>query len=303
MPPSTLPTSRSFITNLINSLPALPPRSANATNNAAPNPLYSAPESVKKQLFTLHVLFPNEFLPALDLLDRHLVTRFRIRKEPAEVNVADPNEGSVAEASTLMLSGENDAAQAQAEATDERSALSPITAATGATGKMDVTDAEMREPLGHLNDDDFPPTAREELDEHCDANTVYYVRSAQHRSSRYSTSYDNTTSYEVRLNAWNCSCPAFAFAAFPSIHPEPPVPRLDNQKSWQVNSEGEASVEDDNERGWLFGGMSLGEDTPPVCKHLLACVLAERCKIFEDFVEIRDISIEEAAGWAAGWGD
>ena len=55
---------------------------------------------------------------------------------------------------------------------------------------------------------------------------------------------------------------------------------------------------------WIFGGLSLGDDMPPVCKHLLACVLAERCKgLFGGFVEERDVSVEEAAGWAAGWGD
>ena len=55
---------------------------------------------------------------------------------------------------------------------------------------------------------------------------------------------------------------------------------------------------------WIFGGISLGDGMPPVCKHLLACVLAERCKgLFGGFVEERDVSVEEAAGWAAGWGD
>lgn len=56
---------------------------------------------------------------------------------------------------------------------------------------------------------------------------------------------------------------------------------------------------------WVFGGMSLGEDgVPPVCKHLLACVLVDRCKgLFGACVEERRVSVEEAAGWAAGWGD
>jgi hypothetical protein len=56
--------------------------------------------------------------------------------------------------------------------------------------------------------------------------------------------------------------------------------------------------------GWTFGGITLGFDMPPVCKHLLACVLAERvCGLFGQFVEEKDVSVEEAAGWAAGWGD
>ena len=41
-----------------------------------------------------------------------------------------------------------------------------------------------------------------------------------------------------------------------------------------------------------------------MCKHLLACVFVERCKgLFGGFVEDREVGVEEAAGWAAGWGD
>jgi hypothetical protein len=55
---------------------------------------------------------------------------------------------------------------------------------------------------------------------------------------------------------------------------------------------------------WAFGGVSLGEKMPPVCKHLLACVLAERCNgVFGECVEQKRVSVEAAAGWAAGWGD
>lgn len=54
--------------------------------------------------------------------------------------------------------------------------------------------------------------------------------------------------------------------------------------------------------GWQFGGLAKGEDAP-VCKHLLACVLVERCAAFKHFVVEREISGEEMAGWAAGWGD
>ena len=65
-----------FITELINSLSVLQPSAANPQDTTS-NPLNFASEAAKKQLLTLHVLFPNELLPALDLLDRRLVTRFR----------------------------------------------------------------------------------------------------------------------------------------------------------------------------------------------------------------------------------
>ena len=118
--------------------------------------------------------------------------------------------------------------------------------------------------------------------------TLYYIRSAQLRTSRFNTSYDTTTTYEVRLPVWNCSCPAFAFAAFP------PSSTADT-----YHDEGE-----ELDGLWNFGGVSRGEGMPPVCKHLLACVLVERCGgLFRRFLEERSVGVGEAAGWAAGWGD
>ncbi|KAL9614436.1 MAG: hypothetical protein Q9204_008833 [Flavoplaca sp. TL-2023a] len=73
-----LPKTRSHLTSLFASFPPHPyqpdqnnppPQSQN------PNPLVPSPPALKPLLLTLHVLFPNELLPALDLLDRRLVTR------------------------------------------------------------------------------------------------------------------------------------------------------------------------------------------------------------------------------------
>ena len=61
--------------------------------------------------------------------------------------------------------------------------------------------------------------------------------------------------------------------------------------------------EDEGQDSWRFGGARLGNGMAPVCKHILACVLVERCEMFKAFVEEKEVSVEEAAGWAAGWGD
>ena len=53
---------------------------------------------------------------------------------------------------------------------------------------------------------------------------------------------------------------------------------------------------------WRFGGLTLG-DRVPACKHLLACVVAERCGGFGGLVEEREVEVDEIGGWAAGWGD
>jgi hypothetical protein len=285
MPSATLPTSRHFVTQLLNSLPL------ERVHTTESNPLSAVPEAAKKQLLSLQVLFPNEFLPALDLLDRRLVTRLRIgddqeHQEQSKTEAVGQEAGEVLPANELIGeevgSGMTSPTLVPAdELTTTRQVAPSITedqimTDTVVTSLYDAT----------LNTQD----------------TIYYVRSAQQRSSRYSTSYDTTTSYEVRLCAWNCSCPAFAFAAYPAVYPEPDVSRYDPLEEQTHARLGNKDSKLDRER--VFGGISLGESIPPVCKHLLACVLAERVSgLFGGFIEDRMISVEEAAGWAAGWGD
>ena len=99
---------------------------------------------------------------------------------------------------------------------------------------------------------------------------VYYVQSV-------------TTRYEVRVKAWNCSCAGFAFAAY---------------------SEDGMSGEWEGMEKMIWGGDSLdgGEGLPPVCKHLVACVLVEECGgLFGGKVERKTVDVEEAAGMAASW--
>ena len=54
---------------------------------------------------------------------------------------------------------------------------------------------------------------------------------------------------------------------------------------------------------WWGGLMRVekGEEVP-LCKHLLACVLAERWEMVRGMVGEREVGREEMAGWAAGWG-
>lgn len=261
----SLPTSRLFITQLLGSLPSSPSHSCDSGN-----PLSGVLETARKQLLSLQVLFPNEFLPALDLLDRRLVTRLVTSNDSRETN------NTKKEASTVHAESDNH--------TINEPAIHPSVALDTSTTSVDNTPIPDAPPP----DIDIASTKSH--------NSIFYVRSAQQRSSRYTPSYDSTTSYQVRLRAWNCSCPAFAFAAFEAVHLEPAIPVHD----------GNAGPAEDDTRvnAWMFGGVSLGETVPPVCKHLLACVLVERCGgLFGGFVEERVVSVEEAAGWAAGWGD
>jgi hypothetical protein len=131
---------------------------------------------------------------------------------------------------------------------------------------------------------------------------VYLVRSAQQPSSyhRRDERFSNPMNacYEVRTKAWNCSCPAFAFSEFPgedvaedAITMPPNLPALRPTKAG-------------DKMEWSFGGLSIEGLAPvPVCKHLLACVLGERCPgLFGNGLEDKQLSREEYAGWCAGWG-
>ena len=309
-PPHPLPDPRTLLTALVN---ALPPEPANTTTS---NPLATLPQSSKNLLLTLHVLFPHELLPALDLLDRRLVTRFQIhtRASRSDVSTAPGSKASTSTSTAPALRAPSppeqrssaDAAPSIARTASQDANASPNSHVSGLirTAGAPSQDAEI------AGDADVEGVAGEDAASRrrgavprnpelaCGSASVgagsyvYYVRSAQRRTSRYGTSIDATSSYEVRLRAWNCSCPAFAFAAFPAS---------------VVGTEGEAVLDEEQERdtraGWKFGGVGLGGGTPPVCKHLLACVLGEWCELFKGFIEERDVSVEEAAGWAAGWGD
>ena len=297
-PVSPLPSSRHFVTQLLDSLVA-PPSIGQATvenKNANTNPLNNVPDATRKQLLSLQVLFQNEFVPALDLLDRRLVTRFRIcdgEELAARATGAEQRDATTAQDVQMVDNEEILLPHHESAQTEQPDTHTPA----GNTNESPAPD----EPSNH--------TATTTAPEPSNLNTIYYVRSAQHRPSRFSTSYDTLATYQVRLLGWNCSCPAFAFAAFPAGQTAPLVP-LDTSahsvESHQLYDPAQRAEDRTKEEGmeWIFGGMSLGDGMPPVCKHLLACVLAERCKgLFGGLVEERDVSVEEAAGWAAGWGD
>jgi hypothetical protein len=202
-------TPRQILSSLIHSIPATSPA------QRGQNPLRDLNTETRNIFLTLYAQFEKEFLPALDLLDRGLVTRVHVQ----ESNPDDTNSQNKSS-----------------------------------------------------------------------SKSIYLVRSAQQHHTRHG-SIDHANHYEVRLEAWSCSCPAFTFSAFPAeVVPSPP-PRA-----------GSNMVFSPDEAQCIFGGVTRGEDTP-VCKHLLACVLVQNCGMFAGFVEEREVSVEELTGWAAGLGD
>ncbi|KAI0202569.1 hypothetical protein F4808DRAFT_449627 [Astrocystis sublimbata] len=252
-------------------VPSAPPPSTN-------NPLKLIPPAYRSILTTLHVLYPTTLLPALDLLDRRLVTR----KPQAEDNGIPSAE---------EMNEMNDISNPQ-DPNNPQDIRNPQAA------KQSQAEAKA-EPLYHL------------------------VRSAQPQSHRHRDQpYSGGRVYAVRLPSWNCTCAAFAFAAFP------PLPSRNSLRNASSPDESEYVISDyhdeeiktrdeDEVMGndmdtdmntkanttdkWEFGGLSTdgkdGSTGVPCCKHLLACVLAERWSaVLGGYMEERLVSREEAAG-------
>ncbi|OTA53290.1 hypothetical protein K449DRAFT_426790 [Hypoxylon sp. EC38] len=140
--------------------------------------------------------------------------------------------------------------------------------------------------------------------------SFYIVRSAQPQHPRRrqaSSDASSGPSYVVRLKAWNCTCAAFAFAAFPREDREQHSYVIDPHSispttASRIGGE-DISVKDAE---WQFGALSLdgteGSGIPgvPCCKHLLACVLAERwSSLLGGYVDERVVGREEGAGLVA----
>ncbi|EOA88585.1 uncharacterized protein SETTUDRAFT_27389 [Exserohilum turcica Et28A] len=311
------PRNRRFVTRLLTSLDlaATPPDHDRLA--AAPvtplepnhNPLARAPDAARRLLLALQVLFPTEFVPALDLLDRRLVTRFRLLDQSSIASAAIASTDEVreghAEAERHVTMQGGDEHEQHEEAIHMRNAHDASKHHNTRTPSSSNDDTTVQEPNTTTTTTTTPPPIPQIPPIH----NTYYVRSAQHRSSRHApASYDATTSYQVRLAAWNCSCPAFAFAAFPAGIDDDEVDDTyhypENEQNHAYEQEYEYEEQEQQHPACSFGGMTLGDHMPPVCKHLLACVLAESCPtLFGAFVQEKHVTLAEAAAWAAGWGD
>ncbi|KAF6821329.1 ubiquitin carboxyl-terminal hydrolase family protein [Colletotrichum sojae] len=256
-----LQTPRAVLTSLVNSLVSVPPQPSTAS--PAENPLKSLPQPHRSLLVTLHVLFPSLVLPALDLLDRNLVTRV----------VLDPTAPSPDDPADPADVNDSDAAPDPAPAPADARAQQPPSSQEDADGDrgMNTTGPDRSVP---------EPTA------------FHLVRSAaSRRNQAAAATASSATTYLVHLNAWNCTCANFAFEAFPAVKDSQQLEILD------------ADAIDDSDAAapeWQFGGLSLdGMDHGgvPCCKHLLACLLLEQWgSVLGSYVIENRVGKEEMAG-------
>ncbi|UKZ46856.1 hypothetical protein TrVGV298_001067 [Trichoderma virens] len=198
-------------------IPPSPLPGLRATTDFTGNPEDS---NWRRQLLTLHVIFPSLLLPALDLLDRGLVSRILVANK-----LQDAPEGAVP-AEPSALDG----------------------------GKKENTDEQP---------EDYIPDSWQATD--CkDQICMYTVQSAASTTSRRKRHTSQATKvYAVHLDAWSCSCGGFA---------------LDAYSNYGVTNNGE-KLQNSPPPGWL-GTLGLDRlaslEDFPCCKHLLACLLAEK---------------------------
>ncbi|KIW99494.1 uncharacterized protein Z518_11233 [Rhinocladiella mackenziei CBS 650.93] len=215
-------------------------------------------EHARSLFLTLHVLFPHELLPALDLLDRRLVTRLTTQNLPPR---------------------------------------SPGRRGAARDEDADVDTAEKCEMLNK----ELKVESRSDMCE------VYYIHSHPSKVTtlaRYHARNANpgATFYEVHLDSWNCSCPAFSVSAFQALNMHYNDEGEIASKASQVDHMHEPTTLE--KESWSFGGVATNvHSSTPSCKHILAAVLVKAApKLFNHGVRETVVSRDELAGWGGGWG-
>ncbi|GAB1313365.1 hypothetical protein MFIFM68171_03575 [Madurella fahalii] len=261
-PRPSLPTPRTLLTSLINAISNIPltesdpdqPRKSLLLRDkslAHANPLRQVPLSHRHLIITLHVLFPEMILPALDLLERGRVGRVVLTTPPAAATAAAGVGGiAAAKADKGRDRGESEGGGGNSSTSSTSTSTSSfylVASSAAAQPESSSSGGKRRRDAGLGDEDRGEKGAR--------------GMGAKGAGKRYL----------VRLAAWNCSCAAFAFAAVQG----------DGGMSQEEVEREDGGVGDDVGADWSFGGMSLdglrqaGEGVP-LCKHLLACLLAER---------------------------
>ncbi|KAK0741760.1 hypothetical protein B0T21DRAFT_345646 [Apiosordaria backusii] len=259
-----LPTSRTFLTTLINRLttiPLNPPPPQVSLDTQTPNALSRIPLPHRHLVITLHVLFPNLLLPALDLLDRSLVQK---------LTLSDPNPNP--RPPPIKIKTEPGLEQ-NPEDND------------GDDGDGEIKAAEGEGVYVVYSTTQPPPSRKRKAAAVKTEDDHHHHHTDKGGGGGGGEMMDKMTGqkYLVHLTAWNCTCAAFAFSIVQSLLSE-----SDQQPSssplpaeLQLEDIGGEEAQDRQHTKWEFGGMStdgLGENGGgvPICKHLLACLLAER---------------------------
>ncbi|EYE99565.1 uncharacterized protein EURHEDRAFT_511783 [Aspergillus ruber CBS 135680] len=140
---------------------------------------------------------------------------------------------------------------------------------------------------------------------------VFLVISASSSASIFTstaTRHEGVKGYEVRLSAWNCTCPTFILSAFRGEASSNENYHHDQSDDDYTYGNSASVAGQGCTRTYRFGGTLTHGPTklsPPSCKHLMACFILARCpNLFGigEGAESYRVSAKELAGWCGGWG-
>ncbi|EGS23797.1 uncharacterized protein CTHT_0005010 [Thermochaetoides thermophila DSM 1495] len=326
----SLPTSRKLLTSLFNAIATIPlepdsdtsfsdsegadtdSRSTKARKSrlkslddtkTQTNPLRKVPQSHRSLLVTLHALFPGMVLPALDLLERGLIGRV----------VLDLNEGGNGKKATVKRETATERDHRDCELGHGHESQSKDHTHDAGQDTASAATAQGNEKGKKHQENAFylvtSASALEELERRRRQRKWHGRRADVDDDDDEDGDGMAVRRYIVRLEAWHCTCAAFAFASYGQ----------GNAVSWTFNEVeqvtgrqgeqgGDAEGDGLKEVEWSFGGLSLdgleGEsaagESVPMCKHLLACLLAERWSTaLGRYVVDKKVGREEMAGIVA----
>ncbi|ESZ98535.1 hypothetical protein SBOR_1067 [Sclerotinia borealis F-4128] len=304
-------------------------RRGNENANQKENPLKNVEAEKKALLMTLHVIFPPPLLlQALDLLDRGGVERIVFWWEgEARGNGYGEGEGKDLSGEERVTSRYH-ATHAETNQTTGEGAESSIPPQAHIQIQLPLPLPLPPAPHAHAQ----PPTSASNPSSPTKSRnkiTLHQVRSSQpskwnssHSHSQYQSHSHATTRsnsrygvsagmapsdniYTVHLDAWNCTCAAFTYSAFPAL----PTSSISSSSHYsasfnptsspllQNKNPQEKEKETPEEEKWQYGGTTAKDPQVPICKHLVACLLGERwAGVLGGYVGERVVGREEMAG-------
>ncbi|KAK3321422.1 hypothetical protein B0T19DRAFT_265516 [Cercophora scortea] len=305
--PPQLPTSRQVLTSLIDAIAAIPlhnpppaPTTTTTTTTSPTNALRLVPVAYRHLIVTLHVLFPNLLLPALDVLDRGLVGRVEL-----EDNTPSSHPTSAAGAGTYFYLVRS-AGSVQTRRKDGSGGTGG-----GGGGQYIVRLGAWNCTCAAFAFAAFPVMeetvkAGEGEGEGGDALQQQTERQLPITSTTAATLINDSTDTEQVTS-----------------DEQPPLESTSTVPSTSISNNNKQGHEDaSQEEKWSFGGLSTDGRTyetnnnsssnnsnsssggiggaVPVCKHLLACLLAERWSAaLGRYIVVRRVGREEMAGIVA----
>lgn len=271
------------------------------------NPFKQLDARKKALLMTLHVIFPPPLLlHALDLLDRGGVTRVILREEGDIGERAGTGEDVEQRKDREKKS--SDAGEQEQESSRDMECENIEVGESGIDAHKHKFSLLHPSP-SHLSPNLPPPQSKQKQKQ----KPLYQVRSSQPSKWHSSRSACGTgagtahahaaaeSTYAVHLDAWNCSCAAFTFSAFPastspSTSPASPYFPWDSEVSPDEEHHIPEQREQEKEETWRYGGWTKTSHVP-ICKHLLACLLVERWgDVLGTYVRERVVGREEMGG-------